>query len=299
MYDMTIDRYRVAIDYDKTDNSPVELLGTAAKAVAALENIDNKVLEKLDRSSEFRTFLENIEEGSIIINLRVGSGFESQVPIGEDAEIGKIIPDVLYLAKIKIFSLFQSDKMISRVGLEESARALNEIIKRFSVNKIGIYREFRVEDVADAVELIQEVGPYLRVKERVSVILKGYDGLVFPRNVIMPNGVRNELLVKRIDLDTDRNVILLVKKPDYLGNSMWDVMYGKKRIAVKITDLDFVMKFHKREWGHSILPGDSIEADLILHNQIGYDSNVLKTTYEIRKVVRSLPKVEDDQEKLF
>ncbi len=38
-----------------------------------------------------------------------------------------------------------------------------------------------------------------------------------------------------------------IKKPEYLGNSMWDVSYNSKIIQVKMMDLEWLYEFQNRK----------------------------------------------------
>ena len=72
---------------------------------------------------------------------------------------------------------------------------------------------------------------------------------------IAPESIE-DLLAKEI-LTADNEMILKVKKPDYLGESMWDMRHGNNIIQVRISDSDWLNKFQNRQV--DIRPGDEVD----------------------------------------
>jgi len=68
-------------------------------------------------------------------------------------------------------------------------------------------------------------------------------------------------------------MILKVKKPDYLGESMWDFKHGDRAIQAKIIDMDWLSDFHLRKY--DIRPGDSLRAVLETQIKYGFSGEVI------------------------
>jgi hypothetical protein len=75
-----------------------------------------------------------------------------------------------------------------------------------------------------------------------------------------------ELLTDRALEDT-LTEILIVKKPDYLGSSMWQFRYGNKNVEARMADQEWLERFQTR--GVELHPGDAIRARV--HAVVKYD----------------------------
>jgi hypothetical protein len=91
--------------------------------------------------------------------------------------------------------------------------------------------------------------------------------------------------------DTQEGVIietLVVKKPDYLGSSMWQFKYGAKLIEAKISDVAWLARFHSRSV--ELHPGDAISARIsavINRDQEGRIVSERYTVAEVLSVIRA------------
>jgi hypothetical protein len=75
---------------------------------------------------------------------------------------------------------------------------------------------------------------------------------------IVPELIEDLLTKER--LEACMQMILKVKKPDYLGESKWEFKHENKTIPMKILDIDWLKAFQNREI--DIRPGDSIRAEV-------------------------------------
>jgi len=73
-----------------------------------------------------------------------------------------------------------------------------------------------------------------------------------------------------------------VKKPDYLGNSMWEFRLDDHPIEAKILDEAWLERFRR---GHVPLrPGDALDADVRSELFRGFEGNVVVTRYFVQRV---------------
>jgi hypothetical protein len=79
-----------------------------------------------------------------------------------------------------------------------------------------------------------------------------------------------------------QRLILKIKKPDYLGDSKWEMKHGNNKLICKIEDAVWIEKFKtKRVFA---FPGDSLDCNVrIIHE---YDSklNLIRSDYFIVEV---------------
>ena len=82
-------------------------------------------------------------------------------------------------------------------------------------------------------------------------------------------------------------MILKIKKPDYLGESMWEFRHGSTVILARGSDGEWLRQFQTREV--QIRPGDSIRAVVQIINKYDFEGELLGTSYEISEVSEVVP----------
>ena len=95
-----------------------------------------------------------------------------------------------------------------------------------------------------------------------------------------------ELLTARRVIN-ENELILKIKKPDFLGSSMWEFRYDSHAIEAKIQDLVWLDEFH--EDGAGVRPGGALRA--IVRVEVAYDAEneSLPPRYTVLKVLEVLP----------
>ena len=91
-----------------------------------------------------------------------------------------------------------------------------------------------------------------------------------------------DLLIKE-SLTNDSELILKVKRPDYLGESMWDFKLGDHPVQAKIVDREWLQKFQDRKI--DVRPGDAIKAIVRQTIHYGYNAEIVYQHNEVLKVL--------------
>lgn len=104
------------------------------------------------------------------------------------------------------------------------------------------------------------------------------------------------LLTKEI-ISNEAVMILKVKRPDYLGEAMWDFRHESKQIQAKILDSEWLTKFQSR--GIDVRPGDAIRATVRIEVEYGYDGEVVATHYSVLSISGVVPGEEPKQTQLL
>jgi hypothetical protein len=107
------------------------------------------------------------------------------------------------------------------------------------------------------------------------------ESIRFNRDLEISNEIIREVLTKEV-VKTSGPRIIKVKKPDYLGQSMWGFQYDGRAIDAKVADSDWLAKFQARLV--DVRPGDSLRVILYEEISYGYDGEVVHRYYEIEKV---------------
>ena len=76
--------------------------------------------------------------------------------------------------------------------------------------------------------------------------------------------------------------ILKIKKPDYLGESMWDFKYGQLTIQASILDKRWLADFHSGKI--RILPGNLLRAIVSEYYRFEQNENLIGLSYRIERI---------------
>jgi hypothetical protein len=99
-----------------------------------------------------------------------------------------------------------------------------------------------------------------------------------------------EVLTERTIVNP-RNMILKVKKPDFLGDSMWDFRFEGKKFSAKVIDLGWLGEFHRG--GITLRPGDALDVAAEETVRYGYDQEVIATHYKVVQVRDVIPRSQE------
>ncbi|MGR6837953.1 hypothetical protein ACU5DF_02190 [Aliivibrio wodanis] len=89
------------------------------------------------------------------------------------------------------------------------------------------------------------------------------------------------LLIEKIEKNTTKET-LVIKKADFIGKSMWDFIKKKSTISARITDENWLEKFHSRT--ETVAPGNGLLCDLVTTAYFDKKDNLIDTKYEVIKV---------------
>lgn len=89
-------------------------------------------------------------------------------------------------------------------------------------------------------------------------------------------------VAKTIELPPSE-MILPVKKPDYLGDSKWELRFGKRNVSAKMEDAAWLRRFQNRQ--EDVRPGDAIRCLVRIKHEYGFDNELLTERYTIVEVL--------------
>lgn len=129
-----------------------------------------------------------------------------------------------------------------------------------------------------------------------AVALLDDERVTIPREFAISDGAIERILTDQT-FDNDAELILKVKKPDYLGNSMWEFRHEGHKIEAKVTDQGWLQRFRRRE--ETLGPGDAIRA--VLHTTVHYDKfgEVVASERRVTKVHNVIPLAPGSQAELI
>ena len=277
--------FGVEVDFNKDSEKPSRVFRTMAELVDAFVKIDELLLQSIDVKIQPVLILEDIEAGSLKAWFR--TILES---IDDDAIknldwktlVGTYLVDAKY---ILIDFMNEKTEISNRDQIEALSAKLIETAKKTDVLRIPAYEPVHALNIGKAIERISESVSHLEPEDKAKFVTT--EGTI-PFNVefnYSPEDIE-ELLTSET-ITSHQEMILKVKKPDYLGDSMWDFRHEGRMIHAKVMDVGWLEKFQRREV--EVRPGDSIRAKVQINVAYGYDGEVIRTGFTLTEVTDTLP----------
>lgn len=162
---------------------------------------------------------------------------------------------------------------------------LLELAKETDVRYIPAYSPLPKRKLVEHIGNITEAASYLGEEDK---LFYGTRQQEVPFNLsfkVVPDAVE-ELLTKET-LTASMEMLLKVKKPDYLGESMWEFRYENRNITGKILDIEWLKSFQSRTI--DIRPGDSLRVIIEIITKYDYNNDVVSIRHNVEKVIDVIP----------
>ena len=147
------------------------------------------------------------------------------------------------------------------------------------------YKTPSISELASSLSEISEAKSSLSEKDQLSYVTAENE-VDFNLTINWTVEKFDEFLTKEIIKDRPIKMILAIKKPDYLGNSQWELRHGKTPIKATIKDEEWLRKFQDREV--DVRPRDSLRCLVEQELHYGYDNELISQVYVITEVIEVL-----------
>jgi|LSQX01.3.fsa_nt_gb hypothetical protein len=276
-----VDEYVLRIDFEKESEHPERIFKAMSEMIDALYLTDKNLAHSFSLKIDPKLILEDIETGSIKAKLRAVINSIDDDAL-KDVDIKKAIGSFLVKGKHKLLKALEDKKEIK--SLDDIRYLEGELVtlaQETGVQGLPMYCPLPIQILLKNMSKFYGATSVLLPRDSVTYISP--EGEVFISQGLNLSEQKIEELLTRETVESKNEMILRVKKPDYLGQSMWDVQYGGKTIQVKIIDFDWLEEFQNRVI--DVRPGDSLRAIVIIEVRYGYDNTVISEYYTISKIM--------------
>ncbi len=285
----------ITIDFQKQSESPARVFRAMTGLIEAFQEIDRELVRSVDLKIEPVLLLEDVETGSLKAWLR------TQLVTQDDNDIKNLNwkPVVgRYLVKAKYLMVnFLSDKteISDRAQLQGLQRDLLQAAEETNMKSIPAYAPLAMPKLVTGIEKISTALMPLGRQDSATYITQ-YNQTNFNLEFnIAPE--RIEQLLTKESIVNEAEMILKVKRPDYLGDAMWDFRFESRTIQAKVVDEEWLGRFQSREV--DVRPGDALRARIQIEVEYGYDGEVVAVHHRILKVISVIALQEPGQQPLL
>lgn len=273
--------YCIEIQFEKGSRDPARVFRTMQEMIETFHEFDRSLVKAIDSSIEPVLILEDIESGSIrswLSNILEAVDDDALKNIDWKPAVGK------YLVKAKYFAVdFLNGKtQISNASeVRQLEDKIHEIAKETDVKWLPVYEKIPPKRLLHSLERISSSLSHLQKNDNASYLISDDEKVNFNLEFsLVPESI-DDLLTKD-KIASQAEMILKVKKPDYLGESKWDFRHGGRSFPAKIIHREWLESFQDREV--DIRPGDSIRAKVEIINKYDFDGELISTDYSILQI---------------
>jgi len=222
------------IDYQKDSVRPSRVFRAMSEMIEGFQSLDRNLVQAFPIRVTPELLLEDIQTGSlrtIIKNVLTGIDDEAI----RNLEWKKAIGGFLLQGKHAVIRWIEHREQIeNRQALEKLAHEIKLLAEGTQVLHLPIYAPpplpLLIKDLATISGAVNQLGPNDHATYEAAGVTSGFNN-----NFHVDAEFAEELLTD--ETITNRpEVLLQVKKPDYLGESMWEFVHAGHVIRAKIVD---------------------------------------------------------------
>jgi hypothetical protein len=288
--------FGIEIRYRKESENPSRVFRSISELIDSFQEIDRHLVSTIDINIEPVLLLEDIETGSVRIWLR---NLLRMIP--DDAayhlDWKVIVGQYLVKAKRIMIDFLENKTTITNVEeIKPLEDKIFELAEKTEVRWLPTYTRIQPRQLLEGIQHISASLSHLTEGDSATYIipneLETRFNLTFK---LAPESIED--LIAKETLTSESEMILKVKKPDYLGDSMWDFRHGNVTISVSILDKEWLENFQARRI--DVRPQDSIRATVKISNRYDQDGELIATHHDILKVIDVIHAPNHEQPDMF
>ena len=288
--------FYIEIDFQKGTGSPSRVFRAMSDLIDALQETDKNLITSIDAKLQPVLLLENVETGSVRAWLK--QAVESIDDEGLKKGDWKIVVGN-YLLRAKYLMVRFLDKKTDIKDAQEIAeleKEVHQLAEATDVKQFPAYEPISRERLVRSIDKINTALAPLNDNDRAKIVTNEGEQANFNLSLQIAPETIDDLITAEM-IQSVSEMILKVKKPDFLGTSQWEFRHDNRTIPAKILDEQWLADF--QAGGITIKPGDAIRAEVLTEVRYGFDRDVVSTQYSVIKVFQLIPKQQTSQPGLF
>lgn len=284
----------ISIDFQSGGSSPSRVFRAMSELIDAFQRTDETLVQIFNSRMEPSLVLASIEVGPLRTWLR-----QTLASIDDEAlkgvDLAKAIGTYLVQAKRTILNFLSGRTAITDNDLRGLEREIVALAARTDVKYLPSYEPVSRRALLEDIQRIIQALKSLEAGDR-AVFTSGRDTAALNPNLTLSAEAIDALTVSETQ-DHKATLVMKVKKPDFIGDSMWQFHHDNHILDVKIADEAWLRSY--QDGNIPVLPGDAIRAHLDIQVKYGHDLEVVGMHYTAADVEAVIPKQKHVQGSLF
>lgn len=277
---MITNSFELKIDFERGTSDPARVFRSMASLIEATGRFDFDLVSAIACTIQTDLLLEDVQAGS----LRTILSRALKAVDGEALKSGdwkQVIGSYLDRGRRRLIERLDAQPDVESKGqLLSIQNDLHVLAQETDIIFIPCYEPITLERLMKNIQNIGNAMAFLGEKDSALYILQGCD-VTIPKGIEISPDLRREILVKE-SITSISEAILKVKKPDFIGRTMWQFKFSDRIIEAKIEDEPWVSDFQSRE--REVRPGDSLKVTLESTFDYGFSGDVVDAHYTVKEV---------------
>jgi hypothetical protein len=273
--------FGIEVKFTPGTPDPARVFRSMTALIDSFQRFDKELVQTIDSTIEPVLLLEDIDAGSLRTWLRsvITSVDDSALQSGDWK---KIVGNYLLKSKYIIVRRLEGKTHITtRDQIKEIEAELLTAAEDTKIKRIPSYRPVPESKIIEVIENFGNALAHLAPNDSAKLMAPDGEANFNLTLKMAPDSLR-ALLVKE-SVTNDPTMILKVKRPDYLGEAMWDFKFGDHPLQAKIVDFKWLGDFQGRKV--DVRPGDAIRAKVRHTINYGHDAEIVSEHYEVAEVL--------------
>lgn len=283
------------IDYIRESPQPSRVFKTMSSLIDTCIKLDRMLINTIDNNIEPVLLLEDIETGSIKTWLR---NMLNYVPDESAMNLSwrPIVGQFLVKGKYALINWLEGKTQITdSKDIIVIENKLYKLAEQTGVRRLPMYSSPKQRELVEGIkDLTQSLSPLIE-GDRAKYLTPQGDAIFNLEFNMTPESLEDLISTDATTLEGE--LILRVKKADYLGDSMWDFVYEDRIIPVKISDTDWLHDFQGNKM--EVKPGDFLKSNVKITHNYDESGSLVSTHYEILKVISIIHSQQHNQTNMF
>jgi hypothetical protein len=287
--------FAIEVDFAPGSPDPSRVFRSMMQLIDTFQKFDRELVHTIDVNIQPIMLLEDVETGSI--KGWLSAWLEATDDTGlKELSWKKIVGGYLVKAKYLLIDYLNSaTEIIGREDIERLQARIRTAAEETGVKRIPAYtppsKALLIRSITD---ISYSLAPLQRGDRAIFETRSG-ETVEFNLSIRIVPETLNELLIEQ-SLSHDEEVILKVKKPDFLGDSRWEFVHDTV-LEAKMVDLEWLTRFRNNEV--NLQPGSAIKAMVHVEVGYGYDREIVSRKYQVVKVLDVIPPPRHEQPRLL
>jgi hypothetical protein len=279
------------IDFKKGSGNPRRIFDAASALIDAFQSLDRAVLPSLDGTIETSLVLEDVGAGSLRVKLAnaLRSVDEAALRSGDWKRLsGEFVNGV----RLRVIEFLDNDQDVPL----RIAALKNEIVedaKGTDIRHLPDYAPVHEGRLIAALDKLQKAKAELEVGDGLVVEIGKNEYTVDLKETWLPSETLDTVPSQPIEKENTLELVLTVRRPDMLKDTMWQFMHGKSNISAAMKDEPWMDQYHARKI--PIYPGDALQCTIRVVYSYDEKGELIDQRTEVVKVHSIIPgHVQDD-----
>ena len=267
------------IDFRRDAGPASRVFAATHQFIRACETLDSELVQLIDSSIQTVLVLEDIESGSI------KTWLQSVLSASDDDALKKLDWKPLvgaYLVRAKYAVIRWTDREAKDQSLVELRGEIQRIAAETDVRHLPAYAPPSIPALINAAKDFQAVKDHLIEGDRAKLLTRDSE---LEMNLSVRISLENveALAIARTIKSPPAEMILPVRRPDYLGDTKWELRHGRRNIAARIEDKAWLRRFQQREV--DVRPGDALRCLVETEARYGHDNELVDERFTVLEIL--------------